>query len=60
VYQLNDIAVTGIGSNQKAQYLGYTPRAREVSSLTQRYGSESLPQHVIEHEATSLYDVLGQ
>jgi len=62
VYQPNDAAVTGIGSNRKAPYLGYMPRAGEISSLTQRYGRESLSQHVAEHchEARSLYDVLGQ
>jgi len=38
VYQPNDAAVTGIGSSRKAPCLGYTPRAGEVSSLTQRYG----------------------
>jgi len=40
VYQPNDAAVTGIGSNRKAPYLGYTPRAGEVPSLTQRYGPD--------------------
>jgi len=36
--------------------------AVEVPSLTQRYGLESLSQHVVEHchEARSLYYVLGQ
>jgi len=62
VYQPNDAAATGIGSNRKAPCLGYTLRAGEVLSLTQKYGPESLSQHVIEHchEAKSLYNVLGQ
>jgi len=38
VYQPNDAAAIGIGSNRKAPCLGYTPRAGEVPSLTQRYG----------------------
>jgi len=62
VYQPNDAATIGIGSNQKAPCLGYMPRAGEVPRLTQRYGPESLSQHVVEHchKARSLYDVLGQ
>jgi len=57
VYQPNDAAATGIGNNRKATYLSYTPRAEEVPSLTQRYDSELLSQHVVEHchEARSLY-----
>jgi len=42
VYQPNDAAATGIGNNQKVSCLSYMPRAREVPSLTQRYGPESL------------------
>jgi len=49
VYQPNDAAAIGIGSNRKAPCLGYTPRAGEVPSLTQRYGPQSLSQHVVEH-----------
>jgi len=49
VYQPSDGAATGIGSNRKVPCLGYTPRAGEVPSLTQRYGPESLLQHVVEH-----------
>jgi len=58
VYQPNDAAASGIGSNR---CLGYTPRAGEVPSLTQGYDPESLSQHMVEHchEARSLYDVLG-
>jgi len=61
VYQPNDAAATGISSNRKAPCLGYTPRAGEISILTQRYGPELFSQHVVEycHEAKSLYDVLG-
>jgi len=53
VYQPNDAAAAGTDSNRKAPCLGYTPRAGEVPSLMQRYGPESLSQHVIEycHEA---------
>ncbi|KAL6260292.1 hypothetical protein P5V15_007824 [Pogonomyrmex californicus] len=47
VYQPNDAAATEIGSNRKAPCLGYTPRAGEVPSLTQRYGPESLSQHMV-------------
>jgi len=62
VYQPNDTAATGIGSNRKALYLGYIPRAEDVPSLTQGYGPESLSQNMVEHchETRSLYDVLGQ
>jgi len=61
VYQPNDAAATGIGSNRKAPCLGYTQRAGEVLNVTQRYGPESF-SHVVEHchEARSLYDVFGQ
>jgi len=60
VYQPNNAAATK--SNRKAPCFGYTPRAGEVPSQTQRYGSELFSQHVVEHchEARSLYDVLGQ
>jgi len=34
MYQPNDAAATGIDSNRKALCLSYTPRAREVPSLT--------------------------
>jgi len=62
VYQPSDAAATGIGGNRKVPCLGYTPRAGEVPSLTQKYSPESLSQHVVEHchEAGSLYDVFGQ
>jgi len=62
VYQPNDVAATGIGSNRKVPCLDYTPRAGEVPSLMQRYSPESLSQHVVKycHEARSLYDILGQ
>jgi len=61
---INDVindAATGIGSNRKALCLGYTSRAGEVLSLTQRYGPVALATCGIEHyhEARSLYDVLG-
>jgi len=39
MYQPNNAAAIGIGSNRKAPYLGYTG---EVPNLTQRYGPESL------------------
>jgi len=45
MYQQNDAAATGIGSNREAPCLGYTPRAGEVPSLMQKYGLESLSQH---------------
>jgi len=62
VYQPNDAAAIGIDSNRKTPCLDYTPRAGEASSLTQRYGPESLSQHMVEHfhEASTLYDVFGQ
>jgi len=47
VYQPNDAVATGIGSNRKAPCLDYTPRAEEIPSLTQKYGPESLSQHVV-------------
>lgn len=46
MYEPSDAGATGIGSNPKAPCLGYMPRAGEVASLTQRYGPESLSQHV--------------
>jgi len=61
MYQPNGAAATEIGSNCKMLCLGYTPRTGEVPSLTQRYGPESLSQHVVEHcQTRSLYDILGQ
>jgi len=49
MYKPNDATATGISSNRKAPCLGYTLRAGEVPSLIQRYGPESLLQHVVEH-----------
>jgi len=62
VYQPNDAAATGTGSNRTEPSLGYTPHAGEVLNLTQRYGPESLSQYMIEHyhKARSLCNVLCQ
>lgn len=49
VYQLSDATATGIHGNQKVSCLGYTPRAGEVPSPTQRYGPVSLWQYVVRH-----------
>jgi len=46
MYQPNDAAATGMGSNWKASCLGY---AGESRSLTQRYGPKLLSQHIVEH-----------
>jgi len=61
MYQPNNAAATGTGSNRKAPCLRYTSHGEEVLSLTQRYGPESLSQYMIEHchEARSIYESLA-